>query len=124
MIERGSRAGLGSRGGETPFVLSERVGVERVLPRQVLRVNKGLGAGDPRSELRRSLPRFALALIGVARGGEVSLRQLRPFRPRASGDARAEPDAVSAGRCAEYPRQACAVKPRERIVVPALFERS
>ena len=91
-------------GGETAFMLGEGVSVERVLPRQVLGMNKGLSAGDPRSELSRRFPCFAIAIIGVAGHGKISLGQLRPLPPVAPGDARAEPDAVSAGRRAEYSR--------------------
>ena len=70
-------------------MLGEGVGVERVLSGQILRMNEGLGAGDPRAKRRRRFARFALAVIGVAGRGEISLRQLGPLRPLAPRDARA-----------------------------------
>ena len=111
MIERRIRSRFRRGGGEAAFMLGEGVGVERVLARQVLRMNESLGAGDPRSKLRRRFARFALAVIGVAGRGEISLRQLGPLRPLASRDARAEPDAVSAWRRAEYSRRTRASRP-------------
>ena len=104
MIERRIGSRFRRSRGEPTLMLGEGVGVERVLARQVLHVNKSLGAGDPRSKLGRRFARFALAIIGVAGRGKISLRQLGPIRPLAPGDARAEPHAVSAGRRAEYSR--------------------
>ena len=53
MIERRICPQARRRRGEAAFMLGEGVGVERVLPRQVLRVNEGLGAGDTGAERRR-----------------------------------------------------------------------
>ena len=69
MIERRIRPRLGRRGGEAAFMLGEGVRVERILTRQVLRVDKGLGAGDAGAEGGRRLTPFALAIIGVAGRG-------------------------------------------------------
>ena len=66
MIERRIRSRFRRGGGETAFMLGEGVGVERILSWQVLRMNEGLGARDPRSKLRRRFSRFALAVIGMA----------------------------------------------------------
>jgi hypothetical protein len=123
MIKRRSRSRFGRRGRESAFMLGEGVRVERVLPRQVLPVNKSLGAGDPHSKLRRGFPCFALAIIGMARRSQISLAQFGALRPVASRNARPEPDAVSAGRGAEYAREMPASKTGERIVVGALLER-
>ena len=59
MIERRIRARFRRGGGEAAFMLGEGVGVERVLARQVLRMDEGLGAGDtgcgtPRAASRAS----------------------------------------------------------------------
>ena len=123
MIERRIGSRFRRSGGESALMLGDGVGVERVLARQVLHVHKCLGAGDPRSKLGRRFARFALAIIGVAGRGKISLRQLGPIRPLAPGDARAEPDAVSAGRRAKYSRGTLALKTGERIVLGALLER-
>src|ERR1700722_1094455 len=121
MIERRTRSRFRRCRGEPAFMFGECVGVERVLARQVLRMNESLGAGDPRSKLGRRFARLAFALIGMTGCGEISLRQFGPFRPLASRDARAEPDAVSAGRGAEDSRRA--LKTGERIVLGALVKR-
>ena len=122
MIERGIGPRFRRRGGEAALMLGEGVGVERVLAGQVLRMNEGLGAGDPRSKLRRCFARVALAIIGVAGRGKISLRQFGALRPLASRDARAEPDAIGAGRRAKYSRR-LAFKTGQRIVFGALLER-
>src|ERR1700722_14734844 len=123
VIERRVRSRFYRRGGEPPFMLGESVGVERVLAGQVLRVNEGLGASDLGLELSRRFARLALAIVGVAGRGEISLRQLRPLSPFASRNARAEPDAIAARRRAKYSRQALARKTGKRIVLGALLER-
>ena len=123
MIERRVRSRFRRRRGEPPFMLGESVGVERVLAGQVLRMNESLGASDLGPKLSRRFSGFALAVIGVAGRGKISLRQLRPFRPLASGDTRAEPDAVIARRRPEYARQTRALKTGERIVIRAFFKR-
>ncbi len=123
MIERRICSRFRRRSGEPTFMFGEGVGIKRVLPRQVLRVNESLGAGDPRSKLGRRFARFALAVIGMAGRGEISLRQLGSIRPLAAGDARTEPHAISAGRRAEYSRQTLALKTGERIVLGALVQR-
>src|SRR6185437_1954780 len=92
------------------------------LPRQVLRMDKGLGAGDAHPELRPRLSRAALAFIGVTGRGEIGLRELRSLRPLAPGDARAETHAIGAGGRAEYARNARALKTGERIVAGAFFK--
>ena len=121
MIERRIRSRFRRGGGEPAFVLGEGVGVERVLARQVLHMNESLGAGDPRSKLRRRFARFALAVIGVAGRGEISLRQFGALRPVASRNARAKPDAIAPGAAPNM--RAAAFKTGERIVLGALFER-
>ena len=123
MIKRRTRSDLGRGRSESAFMLGECVGVERVLPGQVLRVNESLGAGDPGSKLGCRFPRLALAVVCVAGRGEISLRQLGALGPLASRDARAQAHAVAAGRRAEYPRDACALEASERIVLDALFQR-
>ena len=50
--------------GEAALVLGERVGVERVLARQVLRMDEGVRAGDP----------------GAERGGRLASRRPRRHR--------------------------------------------
>ena len=124
MIERRIGPRFRRRGGEAAFMLGESVGVERILSGQVLHMNEGLGAGDPRSKLRRRFARVALAIIGVAGRGKISLRKLGPIRPLAPGDTRAEPDTISAGRRAKYSRCTLALKTGQRIVFGALLKRS
>ena len=105
MVEGGTGADMRGRGGEAALMLGEGVGVERVLSRQVLRVNEGVGAGDAGAERRSGLAAVALAVIGVARGGEIGLGQIRPPGPLALGNAPSEPDAIGARRRAEDARQ-------------------
>src|SRR5580704_13802699 len=121
MIERRIGPRFRRRGGEAALMLGEGVGVERVLAGQVLRMNESLGAGDPRSKLGRGFARVALAVIGVAGRGKISLRKLGPSRPLAPADTRAEPDTISAGRCAKYARRV--FKTGQRIVIAALLKR-
>ena len=66
MIERRMRSRFRRSRGEPAFMLGEGVGVERVLARQVLRMNKSLRAGDSRSKLRRGFARLAFAVVGMA----------------------------------------------------------
>ena len=122
MIERRMRSHFRRCRGEPAFMFGAGVGVERVLAGQVLRMNEGLGAGDPRSKLRRRFVRFALAIIGVAGRGEIGLRKFGPIRPLTPRDTRAEPNAIAAWRRAEDARRA--LKTGERIVFGALFEPS
>ena len=121
MIERRIGPCFRRRGGEAALMLGESVGVERILSGQVLHMNEGLGAGDPRSKLGCRFARFALAIISMAGRGKICLRQLGPIRPVASRNARSEPHAVAAWRRAEY--SCCTLKTGERIVLGALFER-
>ncbi len=123
MIERRICPQLRRRRGEAAFMLGEGVGVERVLPRQVLRVNEGLGAGDTGAERRRRFQRIALAVVSVAGRGKISLRQIRALGPVASRDTRSQANPVCARRRAEHPHEAHAFEPGERIVVGALLER-
>src|SRR6185437_5332080 len=123
MVKRRSGSRFRRGGGEPALMLGEGVGVERILPRQVLRMDKGLGAGDAHPELRPRLSRAALAVISVTGRGEIGLRELRSLRPLAPGDARAETHAIGAGGRAEYARDARAPKTGERIVAGAFFKR-
>ena len=123
MIERRIRARFRRGGGEAALMLGEGVRVERVLARKILGMDKGLGAGDALPELESRFPPFAIAIIGVAGRGKISLRQLRPLRPIAFGDPPSESDAVGARRGAKHPCEARALESSERIVVGALLER-
>src|SRR5580704_16746012 len=123
MIERRVAPRFRRRGGEAALMLGESVGVERVLAGQVLHMNEGLGAGDPRSKLGRGFARVALAVIGVAGRGKISLRKLGPIRPLAPGDTRAEPDTIAAWRRAKYSRCTLALKTGQRIVFATFFQR-
>src|SRR5580704_7668783 len=123
MIERRVRSRFRRRGGEAALMLGESVGVERILSGQVLHMNEGLGAGDPRSKLGRRFARFALAIIGMAGRGKISLRELGPIRPLAAGDTCAEPDTIAAWRRAKYSRGTLALKTGKRIVIAALLKR-
>src|SRR6185437_16933412 len=62
MVKRRSGSRFRRGGGETALMLGEGVGVERILPRQVLRMDKSLGAGDPFPKVRR---RFARTLAVI-----------------------------------------------------------
>ena len=123
MIERRLGADMRGRGGETALVFGEGVGVERVLSRQVLHVDEGVGAGDAGAERGRRLAAVALAVIGVARRGEIGLGQIGPLGPLALGNAPPEPDAIGARRRAEDARQRGALEAGQRIVVGAFLER-
>jgi hypothetical protein len=70
-------------------MLGKGVGVKRILPGQVLGMNKGLGARDSRSKLSGSFAHFTLAVVGVAGCGKISLRQVGALRPVATRNARA-----------------------------------
>src|SRR5580692_9323594 len=94
MIERRVCSRFRRRGGESALMLGESVGFARV----------------------------ALAVIGVAGRGKISLRKLGPIRPLAPGDTRAEPDTIAAWRRAKYSR--CTLKTGQRIVFGALLKRS
>ena len=69
----------------------------------------------PAPKLARRFARFAFAVIGVAGRGKISLGQLGALRQSPSRDARAEPDAVGAGRRAEK-SAARGLQAGERIV--------
>src|SRR5208337_3166535 len=105
MIEDGLRADALGRGGKPPLVLGERVGVERVLSRQVLRMDERLRARDALAESRRRRPPLAFAVVGITGRRQIGLGKLRPLRPAALRDPPSETDAVGAGRRAEYAGQ-------------------
>ena len=67
------------RRGEPALMLGEGVGVERVLPRQILGVDERVRAGDALAERRRRLLPLAVAVIGMAGRGQIGLRQIRPL---------------------------------------------
>src|ERR1700722_6721044 len=123
MIKRRICAHFRCSRGEAAFVLGKSVGVERVLAWQVLHMNESLGAGDLCLKLSRRFPGFTIAIIGMARRGEISLRQLGSLGPFASRNARAQADAVAPRRRAEYSRQTRALEIGERNVLRALFTR-
>ena len=102
-------------------MLGEGVGIERVLSGQILHMNEGLGAGDPRPEVSRRFARVAFAVISVAGCRQIGLPQFGPLLPVASRNAGAESDAISAGRRAEYARRA--LKTGQRVVVAAFLQR-
>src|SRR5436309_10107979 len=121
MIERRICSHFRRRCGEAAFMLGESVRFEGVLTRQVLRMHKSLGAGDPGPKLGRRFARLALAIIRMAARGKICLRQLGPLRPLAPCNARAEPNAIAALRRAKYSRWT--PKTSERIVLCALLQR-
>ena len=80
MVERRLGSDAFRRRGEAALVLGEGVGVERVLPGQVLCMHEGIRARDAGAKGCRGLASLALAVIGVAGRGEIGLRQLSPRR--------------------------------------------
>ena len=75
MVERRVRPDALRRGGEAALVLGEGVGVERVLPGQVLDVNEDFRARDAVAERRRRLDRGRTHLPLVSDRAQAASRR-------------------------------------------------
>ncbi len=108
--------------GKTAFMRGEGVGVEHVLPREILHMDEGVGAAHPAGEIfRRRRKRIAFDAIGVVASGEVFFRQFGAVAPVGRGELRRQVHAIGARRRAKNPARFGL--PGQRIFIRRLVER-